>query len=423
MVVTSILRQGKGAITDQKEETVFQLVRAGLLIDGYGGAPIEDAAILVEGKRIRAIGPEAVLRIPPGAETIDASGKTVMPGLIDCHVHIMSTSASMEQRLFTPKAVSYFQAAQNLERTLRAGFTTIRDAGGADPGVRQAIEMGLVTGPRLVVSGTIGQTGGLAELRFPSGAEILSEDSWRVCDGVDEVRKTMRKVLREGVDFVKIFTTGGVVAPQGSPFLAEWSPSELTVIVEEAERWGAGVMAHAEGNAGIKSALSAGVTSVEHGNVLDQEAIDQFLATGTFLVPTLHIVKVIAERGDTSGLSESSKRKEEQLAEEGEGSFRRAFEAGVRVALGTDAFIAEMHGTNARELELLMEEGGLSAMEAIVAGTKNAADCCLLGTQVGTLEAGKLADMLVVDGNPLEDITVLQDSGRISVYKEGALVI
>jgi imidazolonepropionase-like amidohydrolase len=283
--------------------------------------------------------------------------------------------------------------------------------------------MGLVSGPRLVVSGMIGQTGGLMELRFPSGAQILNEDSWRVCDGVEDVRKTMRKVLREGADFVKIFTTGGVVAPQGSPFVAEWSAPELAVIVEEASRWGAGVMAHAEGNAGIKSALRAGVTSIEHGDVLDQEAIDLFLATGIYLVPTLHIARVIAERGDTAGLSESSKRKEERLAKEGEGSFRRACEAGVKVALGTDAFIAEMHGSNARELQLMTEEGGLSAMEAIVAGTKNAAGCCHLDDQVGTLEAGKLADLLIVDGNPLDDIAVLQDGERIAVYKEGSPVI
>lgn len=398
-------------------------IKAGLLIDGHGGDPIKDAVVLVEGKTITAVGPVATVEIPEGAEITDASGKTVMPGLIDSHVHIMATSASLEQRLFTPKAVSYFQAAENLKRTLRSGFTTVRDAGGADAGIRQALEMGLISGSRLVVSGSIGQTGGLMESRFPSGDQIVNEDTWRVCDGVEGVRKTMRKVLREGVDFVKIFATGGVVAPQGSPFIAEWSPSELAVIVEEASRCGAGVMAHAEGNAGIKNALRAGVTSIEHGDVLDQEAIDLFLAKGVFLVPTLHISKVLSERQDTVGLSEASKRKEERLAEEGKGCFHRACEAGVKVALGTDAFIADMHGTNAAELPLMMEKGGLSAMEAIVAGTRNAAECCLVGEQVGTLEAGKLADILLVDGDPLTDITVLQDVERITVYKEGALLL
>jgi imidazolonepropionase-like amidohydrolase len=398
------------------------VIKAGLLIDGRGGETIRDASVLVEGKTISAVGPATAIRIPEGVEVVDASGKTVMPGLIDAHVHAMATSASLEQRLSTPKAVSYFRAAENLERTLRAGFTTVRDGGGADAGIRQAIEQGLIAGPRLVVSGTIGQTGGLMELRFPCGAQLVDENSWRVCDGIDDVRKTVRKVLREGVDFVKTFTTGGVVAPQGSPFTAEWSPSELAVIVEEAGRFGAGVMVHAEGNAGIKNALRAGVTSIEHGNVLDQEAIDLFLETGAFLVPTLHISKVFSEREDSAGLSEASKRKEHRLAEEGKGCLRRAYEAGVKIALGTDAFVAEMHGTNAAELPLMMEEGGLSAIEAIVAGTKNAAECCLLGNRTGTLEAGKLADILLVDGDPLEDIRVLLDPGRITVYKEGALV-
>jgi imidazolonepropionase-like amidohydrolase len=401
----------------------MQAIKAGLLIDGSGRAPIPDAVVLFEGKVITTVGSATTVEIPNGAEITDAGDKTVMPGLIDTHVHIMNTSASLEQQLFTPKAVVYYRAAENLKQTLRAGFTTIRDAGGADAGVRQAIEMGLISGPRLVVSGSIGQTGGLMELRFPSGEQLVGDNTWRVCDGVDEVRKTMREVLREGVDFVKIFATGGVIAPQGSPFIAEWSESELRVIVEEAARAGVGVMAHAEGCDGVKNALRAGVTSIEHGNVLDQEAIDLFLSKGTFLVPTLHISRILTERRDSEGLSEASKLKEERLAAAGKGWFRQACQAGVKVALGTDAFVADMHGTNAIELSLMMKEGGLSAMEAIIAGTRNAAQCCLLGEQVGTLEAGKLADILVVDGDPLTDITVLQDCERIMVYKQGTLVL
>jgi imidazolonepropionase-like amidohydrolase len=397
-------------------------LKAGFLIDGSGKGPIPDAVVLFDGKYITAVGSAAALEIPPGAEIIDAAGKTVMPGLIDTHVHVMYSSAALDQQLFTPKAVAYYKAMEPLKRTLRAGFTTVRDAGGADAGIRQAIEMGLITGPRLLASGRIGQTGGLMEMWFPSGTLMVDEDSWRVCDGVEDVRKTMRKVLREGVDFVKIFATGGVMAPQGSPFIAEWSPSELAVIVEEARRAGVGVMAHAEGLAGVKNALRVGVTSIEHGNVLDQEAIDLFLSTGTFLVPTLHISKLLSERSETEGLSEAAKRKEDRLAAEGKGWFRRACAAGVKIALGTDAFFAGMHGANAIELSLMMQEGGLSAMEALLAGTRNAAQCCLLGEETGMLEPGKLADILVVDGDPLSDITVLQDSERLSVYKQGVLV-
>ena len=395
----------------------MRAIKAGTLIDGQGGAPVTNAVVLLQGPTILAVGPAERIEIPEGAEIIDASDKTVMPGLIDAHVHIMVNSASLEQRLFTPKAVSYFQAAENLKRMLHAGFTTTRDAGNADAGIRQALEMGLISGPRLVVSGSLSQTGGLLEKRYPSGDLIVNEDAWRICDGVQEVQKTVRRILSQKVDFVKVFTTGGVGAPQGHPFISECTPAELAVVVEEASRCGAGVMAHAEGTDGIKNALRAGVTSIEHGYVLDQQAIDLFLTTGAFLVPTLHI-----STHDPSGLSARSRQKKEQLRQAQAGCFRRACKAGVKIALGTDAFRSDMHGTNAIELSLMMQEGGLSAMEAIVAGTRNAAQCCLLGDRVGTLEPGKLADILLVDGDPLADITVLQDPERITVYKEGRTV-
>jgi len=390
------------------------VIKTGSLIDGNGGAPLKDAVLLIENNKIIAVGPAGTVKIPDEAQIVDASDKTVMPGLIDCHVHVMRNSASLEQQLFTPKAVSYYQAAENLGKMLRAGFTTTRDAGEADAGIRQALEMGLIRGPRLRVSGKIGLSGGLMERRYPSGAEIVDEYAWRVCDGVEEVRKTVRKVLSEGVDFIKVFVTGGVGAPQGNPFMTLWTLAELQVIVEEARRYGAGVMAHAEGVDGIKLALRAGVSSVEHGYVLDDEAIDLFLETGIFLVPTQHI-----STHATSGLSAASLRKKQQLLKAQEGSLRRAHDAGVKIALGTDSFRADMHGANAIELSLMMENGGLSAMEAIVAGTSSAARCCLLGDQVGALEPGKLADLLLVDGDPLADIAILRDPERITVYQGG----
>lgn len=392
-------------------------IKAGQLIDGKGSDPIKNAVVFIEGKTITAIGPAGAVEIPKGIEIIDASDKTVMPGLIDCHVHVTVNSASLEDQLFTPRAVTYYQAAENLKRMLRAGFTTARDGGGADAGIREALEMGLISGSRLVVSGTIGQTGGVVDKRYPSGAQIVDEDAWRICDGVEDVRKTVRQVLCQGVDFVKVFATGAVGAPQGHPFISEWTPAELAVVVKEAERCGVGVMAHAEGTNGIKNALRAGVTSIEHGYVLDDEAIELFLATGIFLVPTLYI-----STHESSGLSRVSKRKKEQLRRAQAGCFRRACEAGVRIALGTDAFRSDMHGANAIELSLMMEEGGLSAMDVIVAGTRNAAECCLLGDRVGTLEPGKLADILLIDGDPLANIAVLQDPERIAVFKEGHLV-
>jgi imidazolonepropionase-like amidohydrolase len=391
-------------------------IRAGQLIDGTGNAPFKDGLVIVKESAITAVGPAGSVPIPQGAEIVDAHDKTVMPGLIDCHVHIMINSPNLEDRLFTPRAVGYYQAAKNLRRMLRAGFTTARDAIEADAGIAQALKMGLITGPRLLVSGTIGMTGGVLDKRYPSGATMMDQDSWRLSDGVETVRKTVRRVLSEGVDFIKVFTTGSVGSPQGHPLVSEWTIEELAVVVEEAKRCDVGVMAHAEGVEGIKTALLAGVTSVEHGYVLDDEAIELFLETGIFLVPTLHI-----KHHASTGLSDHSKKKKEQLLEAQKGSFRRACEAGVRVALGTDAFRSDMHGTNAVELSLMMKEGGLSEMEAIVAGTRNAAACCRLGDMVGTLTPGKIADILVVDGDPLTDIGVLQDYKRIAVYQGGAL--
>lgn len=179
---------------------MIHAIKAGQLIDGLGKGPIKDMVLFIDGEQITGIGPASTINIPEDAKITDASDKTVMPGIIDTHVHIMCTSSSLEHRLSTPKAVAYFQAAENLKRTLQAGFTTVRDAEGADSGLRQAIEMGLIPGPRLVVSGFIGQTGGIKELYYPSGTQIVDQERWRICDGVEEVRKTVRKVLRQGVD-------------------------------------------------------------------------------------------------------------------------------------------------------------------------------------------------------------------------------
>jgi imidazolonepropionase-like amidohydrolase len=392
-------------------------IKAGQLIDGNGGDPIQNGVVIVAGDRIEAVGAAAAIPLPENADIVDASDKTVMPGLIDAHVHITVNSWRLEDRLFAPKAVTYFQTADNLRRMLRAGFTTTRDAGYADVGIRQALEMGLIAGPRLVVSGMIGMTGGVLDRRYPSGAQIVDENTWRICDGAAQVRETVRRMLSEGIDFVKTFSTGSVGSPLGHPLVSEWTPAELSVIVEEADRFGVGVMVHAEGTEGIKNALRAGVTSIEHGYVLDDEAIDLFLETGIYLVPTLHI-----SSRPTSGLNPVSVRKKTELRRAQAGWFRRACEAGVRIALGSDAFWSDMHGTNAVELALMMEEGGCSAMEAIVAGTRNAAECCRLGDQVGTLAPGRLADILIVDGDPLADIRVLQDTGRIAVFQGGVLV-
>lgn len=391
----------------------------GTLLDGTGRDPLPDAVVVIREKVIEKVGSRQEVKIPADCEIIDVSGKTIMPGMFDCHCHVSLTTLSIEKRLFTPKTVEIFQTAEMMKRTLHAGFTTIREPGVLnDVGFRQAVEMGLVEGPRLVLAGGIGQTGGHFDEYYPRDIEL---PFWGVemCDGVPNVQRAARRVLRKGFDFIKVCTTGGIASPADSPEYTEWTMEELRAIVYEASARGKAVMAHAEGTQGIKNAIRAGVWSVEHGSMLDDEAIQLFLDTGTYLVPTLFVMEEVAERGEEMGLTPVSLAKVEKVKDTHAASFRMAAKAGVKIAMGTDAAEEKMHGKNARELELMVHYG-FTPMQAIVAATKTSAEACRVDHKVGTLEPGKLADLLVIDGNPLDDIAILQDQSRLLlVMKEG----
>ena len=391
----------------------------GTLIVGTGQDPLPEAVVVIAGSVIQDVGRKGEVEIPTDCEIIDVSGKTIMPGMFDCHCHVSLTTLSIEKRLFTPKTVEVFQTAEMMKRTLYAGFTTIREAGILnDVGFRQAVEMGLIEGPRLVLAGGIGQTGGHFDEYYPRDVELPLFGA-EMCDGVPDVQKAARMVLRQGFDFIKVCATGGVASPADSPEYTEWTLEELEAMVYEASARGKAVMAHAEGTQGIKNAIRAGVWSVEHGSMLDDEAIQLFLDTETYLVPTLFVVEQILERGEEMGLTPVSLAKVEKIQHTHVASFQRAAEAGVKIAVGTDAVDEKMHGKNARELELMVRYG-FTPMQAIVAATKTSAEACRVDDKVGTLEPGKLADLLVVDGNPLDDITILQDQSRLMlVMKEG----
>ncbi len=391
----------------------------GTLIDGTGKEALRDSVLIVNGDVLEAVGRKGEVGIPPGAQLMDVSGKTIMPGLIDCHVHISWTTSNVRERLLTPKTVEIFRAAEMMKRTLQAGFTTIRDAGTLnDPGFSQAVEKGLVKGPRLVVAGALVQTGGHLDLYYPSGVS-LSLLGAETCDGVPEVQRAARKVLRRGADFIKICTSGGTGLPVSKPEHLEWTAEELRAMVQEASARGKAVMAHAISTQGIKNAIRAGVWSVEHGSCLDDEAIQMFLDSGTYLVPTLSVDQAILERRPGDGWARTSRTEAELIEACTLESFKKAAAAGVKIAVGTDALNEEMHGRNALELELFVRHG-LTPMEAIVAATKTASEVCRLDVRAGTLKAGKLADLLVVDGNPLDDISILQDRSRLLlVMKEG----
>lgn len=409
----------------------FTLIRNGTLIDGQGGLPLSDAAVLIEDTHIRAVGPAS--RIPlPDAEitTIDARGGAILPGLIDTHVHLMFEGINIARDMATPFSLRFYYAIQHMRRTLEAGVTSVRDAGGADAGVKQAVERGIVLGPRMQISITaLTITGGHGDGWMLSGNAFQLFPAYpgnpdNRCDGVDGVQQKVREVLRAGAEVIKICATGGVLSPTDHPDFTQFSPEELDVIVREAAyRRGVKVMAHAQGAEGIKNAVRAGIHSIEHGIYLDDEAIELMLARGTFLVPTLLAPLAVLEIGEAGGMPEYGVRKAREVVEAHRDSIRRAYRAGVKIAMGTDAGVMP-HGTNLRELGLMVDIG-MSPMEAIVATTRTAAACLGWQDQIGTLEAGKLADVVISAVDPLtpDGIRALADPANIVlVMKDGKVV-
>jgi imidazolonepropionase-like amidohydrolase len=395
------------------------------MIDGTGRDPVPRATLVIEDERITQTG--AGIDPPRDAEVIDAGGRTLMPGLIDCHVHLYGRVANLQERLLTPPSLALFYGARNALRTLDAGVTTVRDAGGTPAGFRMAIERGLIPGPRMRVSiGALSQTGGHGDSTMPSGvatdvrrSDATAERPNTVVDGPDEARFAVRQLLRAGADFIKIHATGGVMSPSDEPGHTQFTPEELAVMVYEARAAGKTCMSHAQGTQGIKNAIAAGVESIEHGIYVDDEVIAEMKKRGLFLVPTLVApvwVKRHAERAPGSILPQSL-RKTEMVMEDHKRNIGIAIKSGVRVAMGTDSGVGH-HGSNAEELALMVE-AGMTPMQAIVASTKTASECVHMERNVGTLEPGKLGDLLLVDGDPLDDIAILGDKGRLALILQG----
>jgi imidazolonepropionase-like amidohydrolase len=397
--------------------TVFA---GGRVFDGTGAAVAEADVAVVDG-RIDEVGVGL-----DGDEQVDVSGSTLLPGLFDTHVHVMLGHVDMWKLLQTPFSYRFYDAVRNLESTIRVGITTVRDAGGADLGVKQAVEEGIVRGPRLQISLTmLSQTGGHGDGWMPSGgaAEIFPEYPGMpssIVDGVDEVRRKIRELVRDGADVIKIATSGGVLSPRDSPDEPGFSLEEIEVMVTEARAAGLWVMSHAQSTIGIKNAVRAGVRSIEHGIYLDDEAIELMLEHGAYLVPTLvapHGVRRAAEAG--APIPPNVLVKAAEVVEAHQDSFRRAAAAGVKVAMGTDAGVVP-HGTNLEELQLMADQG-MSPEDVLVATTKTAAELMGMGRELGTIEPGKRADLVVVSGDPFDFGDL---AGRIEgVYQDGRLVV
>lgn len=404
----------------------WTLIKNGTLIDGTGADPIENAAVLIKNNTIQRVGPENSIKIPKGTDILDAGGGFIMPGFIDAHIHVMANGFNREDTIYDPLSFYFYRAVENLRLTLDAGVTSVRDAGLADAGVKMAVEKGIIKGPRLQICVTpLSITGGHFDFWLKSGYDVKVTypgypDS--ICDGVEGVRKKVREVLRAGAEVIKVMVTGGIMSANDGPEAAQFTPEELRVVVEEASfKDNIKVMAHAHGVQGMKNAIDAGVHSIEHGTYLDDKLTNMMLENGTFLVPTLMAnknIKELALQGKTREWETEAALKVFDIQKE---NIKRAYHAGVRIAMGTDCGVVE-HGTNLKELALLCEIG-MDPMEAIVAGTKTGAECMGWDSELGTLEAGKLADIVISRVDPLLDVEALGDPENIVVViKDGEIV-
>ncbi len=395
------------------------------MIDGAGANPVANATIVIDDDgRITSVG--AATEAPRDATVIDAGGQTVMPGMIDCHVHMLFSPASLQDRLLTPPTLQTFYGARNALRTLDAGVTSVRDAGGTPQGFKMAIERGLIPGPRMKIAVTaLSQTGGHGDSTMASGVRTRMLGSlgpeWpeNVVDGPDEVRKAVREILRAGGDFIKLMSTGGVLSPSDEPGHTQFTPEEISIMVQEAAAAGKTCMAHAQGTQGIKNAVNAGVESIEHGIWLDDEVIDEMKRRGAFLVPTLVAPMWVLRNSEKSpgSVLPQAVRKTKEVMGDHRASITRAIASGVRIAMGTDSGVGP-HGANAEELQQYVE-CGMTPMQAIVATTKTASECMHMQRDVGTLEPGKFADLLIINGDPLVDIKLLQDQSKIALIMQG----
>jgi imidazolonepropionase-like amidohydrolase len=396
-----------------------RLLTGGQVFDGTGAPPAR-ADVLIEGGRIVEVGPGL-----DGDEAVDVAGRHLLPGLFDCHTHVTLTSINLLGIVQTPFSYRFYETVQNLRATLAAGITMVRDAAGADAGIKQAVADGLIAGPRLQISVTLlSQTGGHGDGWFPSGQTV---EFWPVypgmpdglVDGPEAMRRKVRELVRAGADVIKVATSGGVLSPTDDPRHAHFRDDELTALVTEAAAAGRWVMAHAQAAEGVKAALRAGVRSIEHGIYLDDEAIELLLAKGAWLVPTLVAPRgVLAAAEAGVPIPDASLRKAVEVAEAHADSFRRAVAAGVKVAMGTYSGVTP-HGRNLAELEL-MAKGGMTPAQVLAATTSSAAELLGVAGELGTLEPGKRADVVVVDGDPFELATVGE---RIAaVVQDGRLV-
>lgn len=372
------------------------LIAGGLVFDGTG-AELAAADVVIADGRIVAVGTGL-----DGDEVVDASGATLVPGLFDCHTHVTMSGVDLLKFLGTPFSLRFFEAMANLRTTVECGITSVRDAGGADLGVAEAVRRGLTVGPRMQISiAPLSQTGGHGDDWMVCGLSLNLEypglPSGR-CDGPDEVRRKTREVIRAGADVLKIMTSGGVLSPRDDPRHGHFRDDEIAEMVAEATAAGLFVMSHAQAAEGIKAAVRHGVRSIEHGIYLDDEGIDLMISRGAWLVPTLVAPRAVLALADAgAALPPQTIEKARMVFDVHTEAVRRAIAAGVKIAMGTDSGVGP-HGNNLDELRLMVE-CGMSPVQALHAATGSAAELCGVAADIGTIEAGKRADLTLFAGD------------------------
>ncbi len=424
--ILPLLLASFGFSADPAPKVVY--IKAGHLFDGTGDSTRAGCVIQVEGDRIKAVGSFREIPIPDGAEVIDLSRFTILPGLIDCHTHLGSRADRYDEinKFKDTPNHSAFAAVLNAKTTLEAGFTTVRDVGSRPflaVDLRESIDEGFLVGPRIVASGPgISITGGHGDLnRYAPQVRISmfpEERDFKIADGIDQVRQVVRAQIKHGVDVIKVNASGGVLSRGDAPGAPQYSVEELKVLVEEAHAAGRKVAAHAHGAQGIKNAVIAGVDSIEHGSLIDDEGIKLMVERGTWLVADIYNDDYLLGKAVEFKLPQESIDKEKAIGQLQRDNFAKAVKAGVKVAYGTDAGVYP-HGDNGKQFYYMVKYG-LTPAQAIRSATSDAAELLGKSQSVGKVAPGMFADLIAVENDPLANIRALENVRF--VMKGGAVI-